>query len=82
MANTYLEAAILLGTAVLVGIIVRHPKTIEKGIGPWTVQALTVVIGPSAIIVLAMLGVINGETVAALLGGVLGLGIASKGNSN
>lgn len=82
MVTALLEAGIMLGAAVLAGMIIRHPKTVEKGIGPRTIQALTVVIGTAAVVVLAMCGLVNNPAVAALLGGVLGIGISSRGQDS
>lgn len=63
----------------LAWLILYHPRTKEKGIGARTIQALTVVVGTAAIVALSVGGLVNNPTVAALLGGVLGVGISKGG---
>ena len=53
----------------------RNKKTQDAGIGLNTTRALTISLGIPLILTLALQKFLNGETVAALAGGLLGLGI-------
>lgn len=50
-------------------------KAREVGIGPQTIRALTISLGVPLLLTLALEKALMGETVAAVVGALLGLGI-------
>jgi hypothetical protein len=73
-------AAWVAGT-ICAAVIVGSKKVREGGIGPQTIRALTICLGIPFLLTMAIQKVLNGETVAALSGALLGLGIQPKGNA-
>lgn len=59
-------------------LAIRNQITQTKGIGPKTIQALTISIGIPFLLTLALEKVLNGETIAALAGSLLGIGIQKE----
>lgn len=59
-------------------LVIRNKVTQDKGIGPKTIQALTICLGIPFLLTLAMQKLLSGETIAALVGGLLGLGIQKE----
>ena len=56
-------------------IVLRNPKTQTDGIGTYTTRALTISLGIPLLLTLAMERLLTGETTAALVGALLGIGI-------
>jgi len=61
--------------AVCALVVLRNQKTQTEGIGPYTTRALTITLGIPLLLTLAMERVLTGETTAALVGALLGIGI-------
>ena len=53
-------------------------KTRDDGIGPYTTRALTLSLGIPLLFTFGMERVLTGETIAALVGGLLGIGIQKE----
>jgi hypothetical protein len=60
--------------------IIASKRVREGGIGPYTTKALTICLGIPFIFSIAAQKILTGETVAALAGALLGIGIQSKGS--
>jgi hypothetical protein len=60
------------------GILVYHRIKREMGFGYRFIQTLAVVIIVPGILLLAVLGIINGETTAALIGAAMGYAFGLK----
>jgi hypothetical protein len=68
------------GGAWIIGAIcailaILNKVTREKGIGPKTVQTLTISLGVPLLLTLALEKLLVGETIAALVGALLGIGV-------
>jgi hypothetical protein len=61
--------------AVCALLVLLNKKARDSGIGPYTTRALTITLGIPLLLTLAMEKVLTGETIAALIGGLLGIGI-------
>jgi hypothetical protein len=78
-ANSFIWAAIVIAALIFcVGIFVVC-KRMKPGWGPYTLQALGLVLLVPTVIVLGAIGVIDKEIIATLLGGIAGY-IFGRGN--
>jgi hypothetical protein len=59
-------------------LIARNQVTQQKGIGPRIIQGLTISLGIPLLLTLALEKVLTGETIAALVGSLLGIGIQKE----
>jgi hypothetical protein len=74
-ANHWIEiAAIIVGAAISVCILCNK-VTREKGIGPQTRQALALSMLSPIVLVLGIERILSSETIAAIVGGLVGYGI-------
>ena len=64
--------------AVCALLVLRNKKAQEIGIGPKTIQALTISLGIPLLLTLALQKILNAETIAALVGALLGIGIQKE----
>jgi hypothetical protein len=67
-------------TAWIVGLVCAHtvfenPKTRQAGIGPKAIQALSLCLVVPLILTLGLEKILSGETIAAIIGGVVGFGL-------
>lgn len=63
-------------------LVIRNKVTQAKGIGPKTIQALTISLGIPLLLTLALQKILSGETVSALIGGLLSIGIQKEKESS
>ena len=59
-------------------LVIRNKVTQDKGIGPKTIQALTISLGVPLLLTMALQKLLTGETIAALVGALLGIGIQKE----
>lgn len=59
-------------------LVVRNQVTQQKGIGPQTIQGLTISLGVPLLLTLAAEKILTGETIAALVRSLLGIGIQKE----
>jgi hypothetical protein len=59
-------------------LIARNQVTQQKGMGPRTIQGLTISLGIPLLLTLALEKILTGETIAALVGSLLGIGIQKE----
>lgn len=55
---------------------------LKKGIGRRAIQAMTIILVVPATMILALEGVLNSQTVAALLGAAVGYGLSGTGSKD
>ena len=55
---------------------------LKKGIGRRAIQAMTIILVVPATMILALEGVLNSQTVAAILGATLGYGLSGTGSKD
>ena len=73
-ANHWIELAAIIIGAMISGLVLRNKVTVEKGIGPQTRQALALSMLSPIVLVLGVEKVLNAEAIAAIVGGLVGLG--------
>ncbi len=71
----WIEAGVWTIGAVCAVLVIRNKVTQEKGIGPKTIQGLTISLGVPLLLTLALHKLLTGETIAALVGALLGIGV-------
>jgi hypothetical protein len=64
--------------AICAFLVIRNKVTQDKGIGPKTIQALTISLGVPLLLTMALQKLLTGETIAALVGALLGIGIQKE----
>jgi hypothetical protein len=74
-------AALVVGGAASI-FVLRNRKTQEVGIGPRTMQGLVVCLLGPVILALAVEKILSAETVAALIGALVGYGIPKASSSD
>ena len=70
-----LELSALAIGGILSWFILRNPKTQQTGIGPRTLQALALSLLTPIVFILGFEKVLSSETVAAILGGLIGYAV-------
>lgn len=78
MPCSWVEGGAWLIGAICAVIAITSKKTREAGIGSYTIRALTISLGVPLLLTLALQKVLAGETIAALVGALLGLGIQKE----
>jgi hypothetical protein len=63
-------------------VVLRNKKTWEGGIGPNTIRALTIVLGVPLILTLSAQKILEGQTVGAIVGGLLAIGVQKDRDGN
>jgi hypothetical protein len=78
MWSYWIEGGTWLIGAICAVFVVTNKKARDNGIGPYTIRALTISLGVPLLLTLALEKLLIGETVAALVGALLGLGIQKE----
>jgi len=74
----WLQAGVWGVAAICAVLAIRNKVTQERGIGPRTIQAITISLGVPLLLTLALEKILTGETTAALVGALLGIGIQKE----
>jgi hypothetical protein len=76
----WLEAlSVFFGSSLAIAVL-RNRKTQEAGIGPRTIQALVVCLIAPVLLILGIEKVLTSETIAAMVGALIGYGIPKAGS--